>query len=114
MRNFFHITATQNQEKNLDPHESKVHFLGKPGKQESAEQAALRNLSELEEPQKAPYDQGVLTYIKKLNTYVLDIADTLLGFACDAEASALVLSEDLDNICIQTEAARGRVDIVKR
>ena len=57
----------------------------------------------MEEPPEAPYDQGVLNYIKILATYMSYIAATLLGFARVAEASALVLGEDLDRIFIQTE-----------
>ena len=34
---------------------------------------------------------------------------TFLGFACDAEALALVLDKDLDRIFIYTEAEHGRV-----
>ena len=55
----------------------------------------LSNLSELEEPQEAPDDQGVLNYTKNLSTYVSDIASTFLGFARDAEASDLVLGKKL-------------------
>ena len=51
----------------------------------------------------------MLTYTKTLDTYVLDITATFLGFANDAEASALVLGEDFDRIRIQTEAAHGRL-----
>ena len=90
MRTFFQITAPKNQEEHSDPHEPKILFLGIPGKQESAGQVDLRNLSELEEPPEAPYDQGVLTYIKKLATYVSYLAATFLGFARYAEVSALV------------------------
>ena len=93
----------------MDPHEPKVLLLGTPGKQYSAGQAALRNLSELEEPPVAPDDQGMLTYIKNLATYMSDLAVTFLGFARDAEASALVLGEDLDRLHIRTEAAHGRL-----
>ena len=50
-----------------------------------------------------------MTYIKKLSTYVSDLAATVLGFACDAEASALVLGEDREIIHIRTEADRGRL-----
>ena len=64
MRTFFQITAPQNQEENLGPHKSKVLFLGTTGKQDSAGQAALSNLSDLEEPSEAPDNQEVLTYIK--------------------------------------------------
>ena len=38
-----------------------------------------------------------------------DLAATFLGFARDAESSALLLGEDLDRLCIQTEAAHGRL-----
>ena len=51
----------------------------------------------------------MLTHIKKLATSVSDLAATLFGFSLDAEASALVLGEDLDRICIQNEAAHGRL-----
>ena len=44
LRTFFQITAPKNQEDNPDPHEANVLFLVTPGKQESAGQAALRNL----------------------------------------------------------------------
>ena len=81
--------------------------MGTPGKQESAGQSMLRNLLELEEPPEAPYDQGLLTYIKKLAAYVSDIAATLLGFVQDAEVSAEVLGKDLDRLRIQTEVAHG-------
>ena len=37
----------------------------------------------------------MLTYIKKLATYVYDLAENFLGFTRDAKASALVLGEDL-------------------
>ena len=47
----------------------------------------------------------MLTYIKKLATYVSDLSATFLGFAHDSEASDLVLGEDLERICIQNEAA---------
>ena len=46
---------------------------------------------------------------EKLDTYVLDLASTFLGFARDAELSALVLVEDLERLCIQTEAVHGRM-----
>ena len=83
--------------------------MGKPGKQESAGKAALRNLSESEETPEAPDNQGMLNYIKKLATYVSDLTATFLGFTRDGEASALVLGEDLEMIFIQTEAAHGRL-----
>ena len=51
----------------------------------------------------------MLTNIKKLATYVSDLAATFLGFAHDAEASDLVLGEDLENISIQTEASHVRM-----
>ena len=38
-----------------------------------------------------------------------DIAATFLGFARDAEASALVLGKDLEKIRIQTKASHGRL-----
>ena len=38
-----------------------------------------------------------------------DLAANFLGFAHDAEASALVLGEDLDRLRILTEAAHGRL-----
>ena len=38
-----------------------------------------------------------------------DLAATLLGFELDAEASDLVLGEDLERICIQNEADHGRL-----
>ena len=79
----------------------------KPVKQASSGQAPLRNLSELEEPPEAPEDKWVLTYINKLTTYVFDLAATFLGFARDAEASALVLG--LDRLHIQTEASHERL-----
>ena len=50
-----------------------------------------------------------MTYIKQIATYMLDLATTFLGFASYAEASALVLGEDLDIICIWTEAAYARL-----
>ena len=81
--------------------------MGTPVKHASAGQVALRNLSGLEEPLGYPDDQGFLTYIKNLAAYVWDLAAIFLGFARDAEASALVLSEDLDRLSIQTEAAHG-------
>ena len=46
---------------------------------------------------------------EKLDTYVLDLASTFLGFARDAELSALVLVEDLERLCIQTEAVHERL-----
>ena len=46
---------------------------------------------------------------EKLDTYVLDLASTFLGFARDVELSALVLVEDLERLCIQTEAVHGRM-----
>ena len=52
----------------------------------------------------------MLNYIKSLATYVLDLASTFLGFAHDAEASALVLGEDIDMLHIWTEAAHRRLD----
>ena len=48
---------------------------------------------------------------EKLDTYVLDLASTFLGFARDAELSALVLVEDLERLCIQTEAVHGRMGL---
>ena len=51
----------------------------------------------------------MLTYIKKLVTYISDLADTLLGFTHDVEASSLVLGEDLEIICIRNEASHGRL-----
>ena len=69
-------------------------------------QVALKNISELEEPPEAPDNQGILTYIKKLATYVSDLAVTFLRFSRDVEFSALVLGEGLERIRIQTEAAR--------
>ena len=78
-------------------------------KQDSSGQAALRNLSELEEPLETPNDQGMLTYIKKLATRMSDLVATFLGFAHDAEASALVLGKDLDRLRIQTKASHGRL-----
>ena len=75
----------------MDPHKPKVLFLVTPFKQDSVGQAALKNLSELEEPPEAPDDQGVLTYTKKLATYVSDLASIFLGFARDEEALDLVL-----------------------
>ena len=86
MRTLLQITDPQNQEENPDPHEPNVLLLGTPGKQESAWQAALRNLSDLEEPPEALDNQGMLTYIKKLATYVSDLASNFLGFVRDAEA----------------------------
>ena len=68
-------------------------FLGNLGKHNSAGQTALKNLFELKELPEDPGDQGVLTYIKKLSTYVSDTVATLLGFARDAEVSALVLGK---------------------
>ena len=67
------------------------------------------NLSDLEEPSEAPDDQGVLTYIKKLATYVYYFAATLLGFTHDAEASDLISGKYLERIYIWTEAAHGRL-----
>ena len=49
----------------------------------------------------------MLTYIKKLATYVSDLAATFLYLARDAEASTLVLGKDLERICIKTESAHG-------
>ena len=109
MRTLFQIIAPQNQEENPDPHEPKVLLLGTSRKQESSGKSDLRNLSDLEEPPEAPNNQGMLTHIKKLATYVSDLAANFLGFACDAEASVLVLGEDLEIIHIQTEAAHGRL-----
>ena len=109
MRNFFQITAPQYQEENPYPNKPKVLLLGTPGKQESTGKAALRNLSELEENQEAPDNQGMLTYIIKLATYISYLAATFLGFARDVEASDLVLGKDLESICIQTEAAHGNL-----
>ena len=63
----------------------------------------------MEEPPEAPENQGVLIYTRKLATYVLDLAATFLGFARDAEASDLVLGEDLYRICIQNEVSHGRL-----
>ena len=70
MRYFFHITALQKQEKNLEPHEPKVLFLGTLVKWESAGHTNLRNLTELEEIPEAPDYQGLLTYINQLAAYV--------------------------------------------
>ena len=109
MRNFFQITTPKNQEENPESHETKVLFLGTPGKQESERNATLRNISELEEPPEDPDNQGMMTYIKKLAIYVSDLAASFFGFARYAEASALVLGEDLERICIQTKAASGRL-----
>ena len=64
MWTFPQITGPQNQENSSDPHEPEVIFLGTTGKQDSAGQAALSNLSDLEEPSEAPDNQEVLTYIK--------------------------------------------------
>ena len=72
-----------------------------PGKQESSGQATLRNFLELEETPEAPDNQGMLTYIKKLAIYVLDIVDTFLDFTWDEEASTKVLVEGIDRICIK-------------
>ena len=105
----FQINAPDNQENNLDADEPKVLFGGTMGKQVSTGQANLRNVSESEEPPEDLDDPGVLTYIKRLTTYLLDLADTLLGFTRDPKASALVLGKDLDRLCIQTEAAHGRL-----
>ena len=52
----------------------------------------------------------MLTYTKILATYMSDLATTFLGFSFDAEASVLVMGEDLDRLCIQTEAVHGRLD----
>ena len=62
-----------------------------------------------EETPEAPDYQGVLTYIKNLADYVSDLVANLLGFVRDAEASALVLGEDLDRLRIQTEVDHGRL-----
>ena len=62
---FFQISAPQKQENNLGPHEPKFHFLVIPGKQESAGQADLRNLSELKEPPEDPDDQGLFLISRK-------------------------------------------------
>ena len=109
MWTFFQINAPQNKEENLDPHNPKVIFLGTPGKQDYADQAALKKLSDLEGPTEDPDNQGVLTYIKKLATYVSDLEANLLGFTRDAEASDLVWGEYLDRIHIQTKAVHGRL-----
>ena len=93
----------------MTAHETKILFLVTPGKQDSSGQAALRNLSKLEEPPEGPDNQGVLTCIKKLATYMSDLAATFLGFTRDAEASALGLSKDLERISILTEAAHVRL-----
>ena len=61
----------------------------------------------MEEKPEAPHNQGILTYIKKLATYVSGLAATFLGFAHDAESSALVFGKDLERIRIQTESAHG-------
>ena len=66
MWTFFHITAPQNKEENQYIYETKVRFLGTPGKQESAGKADLRNLSKLEEPLESPNNQGMLNNIKIL------------------------------------------------
>ena len=81
--------------------------MGTLGEHASVRQAALRNLSELEETPEAPENQDILTYIKNLATYVSDLASTFLGFAHDTKASALVLGEYLERIHIQTEAYHG-------
>ena len=70
MRYFFRIEAPQKQEKNLDPYEPKVLFLGTLVKCESTGHADLRNLSELEETPEAPDEQGLLTYINQVAAYV--------------------------------------------
>ena len=79
--------------------------MGTLGKQELFWEAALRNLSELKESPESPYDQRMLTYIKILATYGLDLAATFLDFACDAEVSSLVLKKYLDRLHMQTEVA---------
>ena len=61
----------------------------------------------MEEKPEAPHNQGILTYIKKLATYVSDLAATFFGLARDEKAFALVLVKDLERICIKTEAERG-------
>ena len=38
-----------------------------------------------------------------------DLAAIFLDFARDAEASDLVLGEELDMLCIQTDTANGRL-----
>ena len=81
-------------------HKHKVLFLGTICKQDYSIQASLMNLSDLEEPSEAPDDQGVLTYIKKLATYVYYFAATLLGFTNDAEASDLISGKYLERIYI--------------
>ena len=81
--------------------------MGAPGKQESTGKVDISNLLELEETSEAPDDQEVLTYIKRLATYVSDLVAAFLGLTCDAEASALVLIKYLESICIRTEAAHG-------
>ena len=48
-------------------------------------------------------------HLKKIATYVSDLAATFLSFTRDAEAPYLVLGEYLERICIQTEAAHGRL-----
>ena len=44
MGTVYQTTETKNQEENLDPHESKVLFLGTLVKQDSAGQDAIMNL----------------------------------------------------------------------
>ena len=51
----------------------------------------------------------MMNYIKNLSTYVSDISANVLGFAHDAEASALVLVKDVEIIRIQTEADHVRL-----
>ena len=55
----------------------------------------------MEEPPEAPYNQGVIIYVKKIATYVSDLAANLLGFARDREAPAELLGKDLDRLSIK-------------
>ena len=59
IQTFLQITAPQNQEDILDPHELKVLLLGTLGKQDSEGQYNLKNLPELEETPEALDGQGV-------------------------------------------------------
>ena len=96
----FQITSPQNQEENPDPHKPKVLFLSTPGKQESSGQDTTRNLKQLKKSPESPDNQGMLTHIKKLVTYVSNISANFLGFVCDEEVSDLVLSKIPERIRI--------------
>ena len=53
-----------------------------------------------------------MAYVKKLASSVTNLEDTFLGFTQDVETSEQLLDNDLDRMCIQTEAKY--IDIVVR